>query len=91
MPGLHTSGFRAAQCGREGRFQAAPAARNRIAALTVPGQARQSGLLIITIALDASKGDRQSQADFAKAADGRSLSYTQGELAYWYDEAGAGE
>ena len=54
-------------------------------------QAKQRGLLIITIALDASKADRRSQADFAKAAGGRSLSYTRGDLAYWYNEAGAGE
>ncbi len=53
-------------------------------------QARQSGVLIITIALDASEGDRESQAGFAKSAGGQSLSYTLGELRH-YLEAAAGE
>lgn len=55
------------------------------------GQARQRRVLIVTIALDASEGDRQSQADFAKAAGGQSLSYTRGDLSHRYSEAGAGE
>lgn len=53
-------------------------------------QARQSGVLIITIALDASEGDRESQAGFAKSAGGQSLSYTLGELRH-YLEVAAGE
>ena len=53
-------------------------------------RAKQSGVLIITIALDASEGDRQSQAGFAKSAGGKSLSYTLGELRH-YSEAAAGE
>ncbi len=53
-------------------------------------QAKQRGILVVTIALDAGDDDRQSQADFATSAGGKSLSYTRGELAHYF-EADAGE
>ena len=54
-------------------------------------RAKKQGVLIVTIALDASEQDRQSQAAFAKAAGGKSVSYTRGDLAHWYSQVPSAE